>query len=137
MQGAHAPSPDSLRELTSLVVPDVSGGCADEAVHTVCLEELGHVQAHKHFLVVEELPAQPCCASIHACKQTRQLSLCADVRRHSTTRGQASRCVPCESASGLGLTDTSRSKEKEATCEQHQRVHTRYTHMIIAPTLLS
>ena len=53
----NVPPPDSLSELASLVVADVAGRRADEAVHTVGLEELGHVKAHEHLLVVEELPA--------------------------------------------------------------------------------
>jgi hypothetical protein len=84
MQGACSPSPDSLCQLTSLIVSHVSGGCSDEAVHTVCLQELRHIEAHKHFLVVEKLPAQSRCASIHERSKTMKALavICADIQQY-------------------------------------------------------
>ncbi len=48
------PAANRLGELTALVVPHVSGRCADEALDAELLHVLGHVDAHKRTLVVEQ-----------------------------------------------------------------------------------
>mmetsp|Transcript_46722 Transcript_46722/g.111229 ORF Transcript_46722/g.111229 Transcript_46722/m.111229 type:complete len:626 (-) Transcript_46722:791-2668(-) len=52
------PPPHRLRQLPPLVVPDVPGRRPDQPVHRVGFEELRHIDANHHLLVVEQLPRQ-------------------------------------------------------------------------------